>query len=255
MQTGWVKDKGKWYYLDESGAMVTGWKKVKNKWYYLNDDGSMATGWKKVGGEWYFMNDDGSMKSSEWVKYKDKWYYLQQGGAMAKNAYVKDKKKDLYYWVNKDGEWEPKWNTSTPDLKKYKLAYANGTMNSAPGWKWINEDGIELVRTASGDLLYTKGGDTVFTNPMTQNLAEFSKSPEAFIRDYLPKFELLNIPQKDIANNIIVESPQLIIQGNVDNSTLPKIEKMINEKINDFTKQLSNNTKLHGATSNANRIR
>ena len=255
MQTGWVKDKGKWYYLDESGAMVTGWKKVKNKWYYLNDDGSMATGWKKVGGEWYFMNDDGSMKSSEWVKHKDKWYYLQQGGAMAKNAYVKDEKKDLYYWVNKDGEWEPKWNTSTPDLKKYKLAYANGTMNSAPGWKWINEDGIELVRTASGDLLYTKGGDTVFTNPMTQNLAEFSKSPEAFIRDYLPKFELLNIPQKDIANNIIVESPQLIIQGNVDNSTLPKIEKMINEKINDFTKQLSNNTKLHGATSNANRIR
>ena len=255
MQTGWVKDKGKWYYLDESGAMVTGWKKVKNKWYYLNDDGSMATGWKKVGGEWYFMNDDGSMKSSEWVKHKDKWYYLQQGGAMAKNAYVKDKKKDLYYWVNKNGEWEPKWNTSTPDLKKYKLAYANGTMNSAPGWKWINEDGIELVRTASGDLLYTKGGDTVFTNPMTQNLAEFSKSPEAFIRDYLPKFELLNIPQKDIANNIIVESPQLIIQGNVDNSTLPKIEKMINEKINDFTKQLSNNTKLHGATSNANRIR
>lgn len=255
MQTGWVKDKDKWYYLDESGAMVTGWKKVKNKWYYLNDDGSMATGWKKVGGEWYFMNDDGSMKSSEWVKHKDKWYYLQQGGAMAKNAYVKDKKKDLYYWVNKDGEWEPKWNTSTPDLKKYKLAYANGTMNSAPGWKWINEDGIELVRTASGDLLYTKGGDTVFTNPMTQNLAEFSKSPEAFIRDYLPKFELLNIPQKDIANNIIVESPQLIIQGNVDNSTLPKIEKMINEKINDFTKQLSNNTKLHGATSNANRIR
>ena len=38
MATGWVKDAGKWYYLNTSGAMAT------NTWvggYYLQADGSM----------------------------------------------------------------------------------------------------------------------------------------------------------------------------------------------------------------------
>ncbi|HEU6645053.1 TPA: choline-binding protein PcpA, partial [Streptococcus pneumoniae] len=42
---GWVKDKGLWYYLNESGSMATGWVKDKGLWYYLNESGSMATGW------------------------------------------------------------------------------------------------------------------------------------------------------------------------------------------------------------------
>ncbi|MDG9404010.1 choline-binding protein PcpA, partial [Streptococcus pneumoniae] len=44
---GWVKDKGLWYYLNESGSMATGWVKDKGLWYYLNESGSMATGWVK----------------------------------------------------------------------------------------------------------------------------------------------------------------------------------------------------------------
>ncbi|KWX82158.1 hypothetical protein AXF24_12445 [Streptococcus pneumoniae] len=47
MATGWVKDKGLWYYLNESGSMATGWVKDKGLWYYLNESGSMATGWVK----------------------------------------------------------------------------------------------------------------------------------------------------------------------------------------------------------------
>lgn len=255
MQTGWVKDKNKWYYLDSDGSMVTGWKQVKDKWYYLNDDGSMATGWKKVGGEWYFMNDDGSMKSSEWVKHKDKWYYLQKGGAMAKDAYVKDAKKELYYWVNKDGEWEPKWNTSTPDLKKYKLAYAKGTMNSAPGWKWINEQGTELIRTAKGDMLYSAGGDTIFTHEMTRNLVEMAKSPEYFIKDIIPNFKLPDIVPRGMESNITVEvgSPQISFTGS--SKDFKEFERIVDNKLNTFSKNLANNLKLHGVTSNANRIR
>ena len=36
MATGWVKDKGLWYYLNESVPMTTGWVKDKGLWYYLN---------------------------------------------------------------------------------------------------------------------------------------------------------------------------------------------------------------------------
>lgn len=42
MATGWVddKDRGKYYYLDETGRMVTGWLKLDDAWYYLRSDGS-----------------------------------------------------------------------------------------------------------------------------------------------------------------------------------------------------------------------
>ncbi|VQN49956.1 choline binding protein PcpA [Streptococcus pneumoniae] len=47
MATGWVKDKGLWYYLNKKKKKKK--KKIKDKglWYYLNESGSMATGWVK----------------------------------------------------------------------------------------------------------------------------------------------------------------------------------------------------------------
>ena len=44
MATGWVKDAGKWYLLNNNGAMETGWVVDNNNSYYLNKDGSMASG-------------------------------------------------------------------------------------------------------------------------------------------------------------------------------------------------------------------
>ncbi|VPB24861.1 choline binding protein PcpA [Streptococcus pneumoniae] len=58
MATGWVKDKGLWYYLNESGSMATKKKKKKKLWYYLNESGSMATGWVK---------DKGLMNQVQWL--------------------------------------------------------------------------------------------------------------------------------------------------------------------------------------------
>lgn len=42
MHTGWLQDKGKWYYMDDSGQMVSGWKEIKGTWYYFNENGIMA---------------------------------------------------------------------------------------------------------------------------------------------------------------------------------------------------------------------
>lgn len=58
---GWVKDKGLWYYLNESGSMATGWVKDKGLWYYLNESGSMATGWFTVSGKWYYTYNSGDL--------------------------------------------------------------------------------------------------------------------------------------------------------------------------------------------------
>ncbi len=43
METGWVSVNGRWYYMDQWGAMKTGWAFVDGYWYYLKSDGSMAS--------------------------------------------------------------------------------------------------------------------------------------------------------------------------------------------------------------------
>lgn len=55
--TGWVQDKGSWYYLDPDGYMAANaWRRVNGWWYYLTGSGAMAAGWRKVGKYWYYLN-------------------------------------------------------------------------------------------------------------------------------------------------------------------------------------------------------
>ena len=42
MKTGWLKQGGIWYYLDNSGAMKTCWFQVDGKWYYAYSSGALA---------------------------------------------------------------------------------------------------------------------------------------------------------------------------------------------------------------------
>lgn len=58
--TGWVQDKGTWYYLNSSGAMQTGWFEVNGKWYYANRSGALLTNTTTPDG--YRVNANG-----EWV--------------------------------------------------------------------------------------------------------------------------------------------------------------------------------------------
>lgn len=98
MQTGWAKVGGTWYYLKSSGAMATGWVKDGNTWYYLNSNGAMATGWVKDNGTWYYLKDNGAMATG-WYKVGEKWYYSYASGALAVNTTVDG------YTVNGNGEW------------------------------------------------------------------------------------------------------------------------------------------------------
>ena len=61
MRTGWLFDRGSWYYLGSSGNMHTGWIEVGDAWYYLDLTGAMRTGWLKQGDAWYYLGPDGVM--------------------------------------------------------------------------------------------------------------------------------------------------------------------------------------------------
>ena len=98
MQTGWVKDGNTWYYLKDNGAMATGWVKDNGTWYYLNSNGAMATGWVKDNGTWYYLKSSGAMATG-WYQVGGKWYYSYASGALAVNTTVDG------YTVNGNGEW------------------------------------------------------------------------------------------------------------------------------------------------------
>lgn len=63
MLTGWQKwtatdGSTEWFYFNSSGAMVTGWLKDGGKWYYLNE--SMARdGYLDINGKRYYFNSSG----------------------------------------------------------------------------------------------------------------------------------------------------------------------------------------------------
>jgi uncharacterized repeat protein (TIGR02543 family) len=82
--TGWVRDKGAWYYLDKTtGIMKTGWVRDNGIWYYLARDGKMRTGWIKDKGAWYYLAGNGKMVAAKWLKDTDgTWYYLGGNGKM-----------------------------------------------------------------------------------------------------------------------------------------------------------------------------
>lgn len=99
IQTGWCKDNGYWYYLDENGMTKIGWIKSEGNWYYLDPDtGKMLTGWIQYRGEWYYLNDSGQMTIG-WLKYNGNLYYLNTSGVMVKDIYV-----GAYFFGN-NGVW------------------------------------------------------------------------------------------------------------------------------------------------------
>lgn len=73
---GWVYQQHSWYHYD-FGQKETGWLKDKGKWYFLNSSGVMETGWLQVNGSWYYFNSDGSMASNITID----GYYLGSDGA------------------------------------------------------------------------------------------------------------------------------------------------------------------------------
>ena len=66
MQTGWLSEGGKRYYLKASGVMASGWRELDGAWYYFDGSGAMTTGMIEVNGLHYYMEPStGRMAASQ----------------------------------------------------------------------------------------------------------------------------------------------------------------------------------------------
>ena len=104
---GWVRDGAYggpyWYYMDPATkVMRTGWVADRGSWYYLRDSGAMAIGWVNDGGTWYFLNASGKMVTG-WLKDRGSWYYLSPSGAMLTGTQVINGRT---YVFDESGAWQ-----------------------------------------------------------------------------------------------------------------------------------------------------
>ena len=120
IQTGWVKKKGKWYYLDEKGHEVSGWMQDGDAWYWFDQKHQMVTGWKMIGDKWYLFRMDGVMKIG-WVNIDGSWYYLNASGNPQKG------------WVIWRGEW---YNFGSNGVMK------TGWVSYGNDWFYLDSSGI-----------------------------------------------------------------------------------------------------------------
>ena len=125
---GWWKDGQDWHYRKPGGGYAENeWIQDGGRWYVFDGAGRMVTGWFRQGTDWYYLADDGGMLASQWLVDGKHHYYLTSSGLMARECYVRSDKpigpdRYIYYWVDEDGRWDPKWDTELPDLKKYYCA-------------------------------------------------------------------------------------------------------------------------------------
>lgn len=93
LESQWIKDNGKWYYLDMRGRMVSNdfYDVSYNKYYLFAEDGSLIEkeGWAKVDGYWYYCNKDGTIRREQWINQNNTKYYVNSFGRMCKNETAK----------------------------------------------------------------------------------------------------------------------------------------------------------------------
>ena len=105
---GWNKAGDNWFYSDKNGTPHFGWLKWKGKWYYLESyTGVMKTGWQKVEADWYYFKEDGSMASNEWIG----GYWLSKDGAWKYKAEGRWRKNSKGWWFEDERGWYPKAET------------------------------------------------------------------------------------------------------------------------------------------------
>ena len=125
MKTGWIKESGNWYYLDDSGAMKTGWIKESGNWYYLDDSGAMKTDWIKESGSWYYLDDSGAMKTG-WCLVSGSWYYLNTSGVMQTGLQTINGKQ---YYLSSSGDMQVGWHNIGDDTYFFASSGARQTIN------------------------------------------------------------------------------------------------------------------------------
>lgn len=141
LKLGFIRDKGKIYYIDlgrgaltgyhvingllyqfdQSGAMIgtvkcnDGWVKKDGAWYYCKNGEFASYGTEKINGKTYFF-EDGKL-SGEGI-HLDEGIYIDVNGVVVKNVW---KKVDgNWYYFDNDGKKVTGWKTINGKLYKFK---------------------------------------------------------------------------------------------------------------------------------------
>lgn len=80
VQTGWVEEGGKTYYIREDSSRHTGWLELNGTRYYLDSTGALQTGWLELDGNTYYLKADGSITRGK-AKIDSLTYYFSSTGA------------------------------------------------------------------------------------------------------------------------------------------------------------------------------
>ncbi|UZT05301.1 phage tail protein [Clostridium sp. LQ25] len=81
-QAAWKKDAYNNNVWVEAGGIKQGWNFIDNFWYYLGADGVPVTGWLQDKGDWYYMWSNGTMAYNTWMTNGGLWYYFDENGKM-----------------------------------------------------------------------------------------------------------------------------------------------------------------------------
>lgn len=127
-------------------------------------------------------------------------------------------------------------------LKPLYQKYAKGTTNTTRDeWAITDEpqfgDELVLVPGKDGNLSFMRKGTGVVPADMTQKLFELAQIPTSDLMNKSLTAIVPNITKNDFKNEFNFES--LVHVDTVDSDTLPKLEKMVDKKIDDFSRALN----------------
>ena len=127
-------------------------------------------------------------------------------------------------------------------LKPIYQKYAKGTTGTTRDeWAITDEpqfgDELVLVPGKDGNLSFMRKGTGVVPADMTQRLFELAQIPTSDLMNKNLTAVVPNITKNDFKNEFNFES--LVHVDTVDSDTLPKLEKMVDKKIDDFSKALN----------------
>ena len=173
LQTGWVKEDGKWTYYSQTGVKFTdtlyegylfdkngyllenSWYQMANKWYYANGSGKyLSNQWSQINGKWYAFDQNGVMMANTWKGN----YYLKSSGAMADKEWVYDPNYSSWFYLKSGGHYaEQQWVGSYYLKSGGYMAHKEWIYDQDyQAWYYLKEDGVYVTGT------YTINGSSHF---------------------------------------------------------------------------------------------
>lgn len=168
LQTGWVKEDGKWTYYSQTGVKFTdtlyegylfdkngyllenSWYQMANKWYYANGSGKyLSNQWSQINGKWYAFDQNGTMMANTWKGN----YYLKSSGAMADKEWVYDPNYSSWFYLKPGGHYaEQQWVGSYYLKSGGYMAHKEWLYDQDyKAWYYLKEDGVYVTGTYTID--------------------------------------------------------------------------------------------------------